>query len=262
MSPPFTRRDRSPRPERGCRRPQPTVLTTADLTTLLPRHGAGAPRSSHRTITTRGGSSSSKSSAAEGGGAQSAAAGEVVALQDDWARSRRRGSSLARASCSSASARSNISHPITRASPSSNDSNPRSRLLYQAVARISVLVRRLWASLVFDGLAGGNHRRERAGATLGGGAWRVQMRDQRRRRVGPGHTGNVGAAHTSRPFASERFSPRAPAPAAPPLPAQYAIRRDRSDESALSPRRSTLPPKPAPRRSACDSADRRRAGSR
>ena len=25
-----------------------------------------------------------------------------------------------------------------------------------------------------------------------------KMRDQRRRRVGPGHTGNVGAAHTSR----------------------------------------------------------------
>ena len=50
----------------------------------------------------------------------------------------------------------------------------------------------------------------------------------------PGHTGNVGTAHTSRPFASERFSPRAPAPVAPPLPAQYAIRRDRSDENALS----------------------------
>ena len=52
---------------------------------------------------------------------------------------------------------------------------------------------------------------------------------------------------SSRPFASERFSPRALAPAAPPLPARYAIRRDRSDESALSPRRSTLPANPAPR---------------
>ena len=77
--------------------------------------------------------------------------------------------------------------------------------------------------------------------------WRVQMRDQRRRRVGTGHTGNVATAYTSRPFLSERFSPRAPAPAAPPLPAQYAIRRDRSDESALSPRRSTPPANPAPR---------------
>jgi hypothetical protein len=50
---------------------------------------------------------------------------------------------------------------------------------------------------------------------------------------------------TSRPFLSDRFSPRVPAPAAPPLPAQRAIRRDRSDESALSPRRSTPPANPA-----------------
>ena len=46
-----------------------------------------------------------------------------------------------------------------RASLSSNDSNPRSRRLY----------RKLWASLVVDELAGGNHRRGRAGATRGGG---------------------------------------------------------------------------------------------
>lgn len=104
-----------------------------------------------------------------------------------------------------------------------------------------------WAGLVVDGLASGNHRRGRAGATLGdvygayrcatnsGGGW------------GPGHTGNVGTAHTSRLFASGRFSPRAPAPVAPPLPAQYAIRRDRSDGTALSPRRSTPPANPAPR---------------
>ena len=51
----------------------------------------------------------------------------------------------------------------------------------------------LWASLVLDELASGNHRRGRAGATLGdvygayrcatnsGGGW------------GPGHTGNVGS---------------------------------------------------------------------
>ena len=57
-----------------------------------------------------------------------------------------------------------LNHPISRASPSSNDRNPRSRLLYQAVARISGLVRRRWANLVVDVLPGGNHRRERAGA--------------------------------------------------------------------------------------------------
>ncbi len=73
---------------------------------------------------------------------------------------------------------------------------------------------------------------------------------------------NVGAAHTSRPFASERFSPRAPAPVAPPLPAQHAIRRDRSDESALAPRRSKLPPTPRPRRKAGGSESRRQADKR
>ena len=43
----------------------------------------------------------------------------------------------------------------------------------------------------------------------------------------------------------ETFSPRAPAPAAPPLPAQHAIRRDRSDEGAPSRRRSKLLPRRA-----------------
>jgi hypothetical protein len=41
---------------------------------------------------------------------------------------------------------------------------------YKAVARISVLVRRLSVGLVFDELPGGNHRRGPAGATLGGAA--------------------------------------------------------------------------------------------
>jgi hypothetical protein len=50
------------------------------------------------------------------------------------------------------SARSNAIHYYARR-PSSNDSNPRSRLPYQAVARISVLVRRLWAGLVINGPA-------------------------------------------------------------------------------------------------------------
>jgi hypothetical protein len=60
----------------------------------------------------------------------------------------------------------------------------------------------------------------------------------------------------------ESFSPRGPAPVAPPLPAQSAIRRDRSDESALSPRRSTPPANPAPRLSAYGRANRRRADRR
>jgi hypothetical protein len=103
----------------------------------------------------------------------------------------------------SASARSNTARPYhARASLSSNASNPRGRRLCQAVTRISVLVRRHWASLAVDELPGGNHRRGRAGATSGngayvaykfatdgGGGWR------------PGHTGSIGAAHRSRPFA-------------------------------------------------------------
>jgi hypothetical protein len=47
--------------------------------------------------------------------------------------------------------------------------NPRSRLLYQAVVRLLVLVRRRWAGLVCDQLPDGNHRRGRACATRGGG---------------------------------------------------------------------------------------------
>jgi hypothetical protein len=78
----------------------------------------------------------------------------------------------------------------------------------------------------------------------------------------PGHTGNVGAAHTSQPFASERFSPLAPAPAAPPLPAQYAIRRDRADESAPQPRRSRRRSIAVRERSACGNAGRRSVASR
>ena len=45
------------------------------------------------------------------------------------------------------------------------------------------------------------------------------MRDQRRRRVGPGHTGNVATALVAT-HSANRFSSQAPAPAAPPLPAQ------------------------------------------
>jgi hypothetical protein len=127
-------------------------------------------------------------------------------------------------------------HLLMRTSPSSNDSNSRSRRLYQAVAKISVLVRRRWTRYKC--------------ATNGGGD------------VGPGHTGNVGTAHSSR--ISGRFSPPALAPAAPPLPAQPAIRRDRPDENAPSRlyRRSKPPPTPRPQRSACDNRNRRRADSR
>jgi hypothetical protein len=96
--------------------------------------------------------------------------------------------------------------------------------------------------LAVDQLPGGNHRRGRAGATPGGGAYGAyRMRDQRRRGVGPGNTDDVGAAHTSRPFASERFSPRALVPAAPLLPAQPAIRRNTRRENGPSLRRSPPP---------------------
>ena len=125
----------------------------------------------------------------------------------------------------------------------SNNRKPRSRQLYQAIAKILVLVRRLWASFAVDEVPGGNHRRGRADATSSGSGWdRATLTTS-----APGHPGNVGTAHMPRLFASERLSPRVPAPAAPQLPAQYAIRRDTSDESALSPRRSTPPANPAPR---------------
>ena len=51
-----------------------------------------------------------------------------------------------------ASTRSNTTHSIAHASPSPNDSNLRSHLLYQAVARNSVFVRWLWLGLMFDEL--------------------------------------------------------------------------------------------------------------
>ena len=49
------------------------------------------------------------------------------------------------------------------------------------------------------------------------------------------------ARDTSRPFASGKFSPRAPAPAAPPLPARYATHRSKPDGSARESRRSMFP---------------------
>ena len=70
------------------------------------------------------------------------------------------------------------------------------------VARNSVHVRRLWAGLAVDELPSGNHRRGRAGATPGGGAYGAyRCATNGGGGWGPGHTGNVGAAHTSRPFA-------------------------------------------------------------
>jgi hypothetical protein len=54
-----------------------------------------------------------------------------------------------------------------RAPASSNDGNPRSRLLQRSIVKISVLVRRLWAGLVLDGLASGNYRRGRIAAGEG-----------------------------------------------------------------------------------------------
>ena len=69
--------------------------------------------------------------------------------------------------------------------------------LMPAIAKILVLARRLWAGLVFDGLISGNHRRGRAGATPGCGAYGAyRCAANRGGGWGPGHTGNVGAAHT------------------------------------------------------------------
>jgi hypothetical protein len=151
--------------------------------------------------------------------------------------------------------------PTARASPSWNDSNPRSRRLCQTVAMILDFVRRSWAKLVFDELPSGNHRREREGATRGGGAYGAyKFATKGGGGWGPGHADNV--ATTSRPIASARFSPRAPAPAAPPLTAQYAIRRDRSDENSPSPRCSKPPPTQHPQQSAYDNRNRRLAARR
>lgn len=107
--------------------------------------------------------------------------------------------------------RSSITHSIARASLSSNHRNSRSCRLYHAVAKISVLVQELQAGLLFDELPGGNHRRERAGATPGGGAFGAyRCATNGGGGWGPGQTGYVGATDTSRPFASEGFSPRSP----------------------------------------------------
>jgi hypothetical protein len=121
-----------------------------------------------------------------------------------------------------------IIHPTTRASPSWNDTNPRSRLLYYTVARISVLVRTLRANLVFDCLAL---------------VWIAPANDttalpsSRSRPI----SARSASRRQSRPFASERFSPGAPAPAAPPLPARRATHRSKPDGSAREPRRSMFP---------------------
>jgi hypothetical protein len=48
-------------------------------------------------------------------------------------------------------------------------------------------------------------------------------------------------APTSQLFVSGRFSPRAPAPAAPPLPARHATHRSKPDGSARESRRSMFP---------------------
>ena len=70
------------------------------------------------------------------------------------------------------------------------------------IARNSVHVRRLWAALAVDELPGGNHRRDVPCATRGDSAYRAYGRTTSGGGGwGPGHTGNVGAAHRSRPFA-------------------------------------------------------------
>ena len=116
-----------------------------------------------------------------------------------------------------------------RVSPSSNDyfcgNPPALSGRYQAL----VLVRRLCAATISSRAC----RRNRGGgaygayrcATNGGGGW------------GPGHTGNVGG----RDLRFGRFSPRAPAPVAPPLPARRATHRSKPDGSAREPRRSMFP---------------------
>ena len=116
--------------------------------------------------------------------------------------------------------------------------------------RIVDLARRLNCTLGCAGMpSDDNCRRQDHEPRRGDGAWGAYRcaTNGGGGGYGPGHTGNDGTAHTSQLFASESFSPRDPAPAAPPLPAQYAIRRDKSDESAISPRRSTPPANPAPR---------------
>ena len=68
----------------------------------------------------------------------------------------------------------------------------------------------LCSTELFDELPGGNHRRGRAGATRGGGAYGAYRCGPTAAGGGPGHTGNVGAAHTSRPFAFRKVQPSSP----------------------------------------------------
>jgi hypothetical protein len=137
----------------------------------------------------------------------------------------------------SASARSNTPTPLLA------PARRRTPAIHGAagIARISGLVRRLWAGLVLDGLASGNHGRGRVGATPGGGAQGAHRCATSGGGWGPRHTGNVGAAHRSRPFALGRFSPRAPAPAAPRLPGHLAMARSTRRENGPSLRRSPPP---------------------
>ena len=142
-----------------------------------------------------------------------------------------------RTPCTSASARSNIPPHYSRPPVVERQQSMEPSAL-SAIAWISGLVRRLWAGLVLNGLTRQsssracwrNPRRRRI--------WRVQSATN-----GGGGWGRATGAtsHTSPPFASERFNPRAPAPVAPPLPAQPAIRRSTRRENGPSLRRSPPP---------------------
>ena len=92
-----------------------------------------------------------------------------------------------RTPCTSASACSSTPTPYS-ASPSSNDGNPQSSPFYQAVSKVSVLVRRGCANLVVDNSRASSSRtcwRD----SLWRRIWRVEMRDQRRRRIRAGPHG-------------------------------------------------------------------------
>ena len=112
----------------------------------------------------------------------------------DYESGLQRGARDGQQSCLSRSPRStlNVSHHCARQPIGDHDlaESP----AYQAVAGISLLVRRLWSSHVLDQLPGGDHRRERAGATS-------------------------APAHTSRVSLLKGSSSRAPAPASRRLPA-------------------------------------------
>jgi hypothetical protein len=100
--------------------------------------------------------------------------------------------------------------------------------LCQAAAKILVLVRRLWDSLAVDELPGGDHRRGLPARLPAAHMARTDARPT------AAAGGDRATRATSRPFASGRFSLRAPAPVAPPLPAQYATRRDSWSGSAAT----------------------------